>query len=562
MMDGRALSLSNAGPGKAMTSEVPEPNKQDGDRQPKSPPAGSWLRSSRERPKVALIEGPRPRLLAETRALLRVRLRGASLMLFLGAGLFVAWSVVTGNWVAGGDPFFVAWHLGIFAVGIAGAAIFSSPIGVTLGQLRLAEALIFGMPAFFVLALDFRAVPEAGGSSQIDLALTPWMLIIFAYALFIPNTPRRAAAVICALGVAPEASALIRIFRFPPVDSSQAVDQLTQNVLLMTIAVVAAIYGAHLINALRHEAFEARKLGQYHLKRLIGSGGMGEVYLAEHHLLKRPCAIKVIRPGKETDPKVLERFEREVQATAKLSHWNTVEIFDYGRTDDGTFYYVMEFLPGMNLRDLVERYGPLPHERTIHFLWQTCRALREAHRTGLIHQDIKPGNIFAAERGGVYDVAKLLDFGLALPLDDRRIALRGDAIVGSPLFMSPEQILGDSDPDARSDIYSLGAVGYFLLCGRPPFEGNKPIRVMIAHAHDEVVAPSHWRPDVPPDLQGVVMRCLAKQPDDRFPDAESLMEALQACRLADEWTQQRAAAWWLEVESRSPAETTLSSTSE
>ncbi len=543
-------------------SAAPEPNTQGGNHALETPLGGSRLGKGRERPKIALVEGPRPRLLAETRQLLRVRLRGASLMLFLGAGLFVAWSVVTGNWVADGEPVFVALHLTIFAVGAAGAAVLSSRIAVTLGQLRLAEALIFGLPAVFVLALDFRTVPESSGPSPIELSLAPWMLIIFAYALFIPNTPRRAATVICTLGMAPVASALICIGRYPPLDSSEAVDQLTQNVMLVTIAIVAAIYGTHLINTLRREAFEARKLGQYHLKRLIGSGGMGEVYLAEHHLLKRPCAIKVIRPGKEADPKVLARFEREVQATARLSHWNTVEIFDYGRTDDGTFYYVMEYLPGMTLRDLVERHGPLPHERAIHFLWQTCRALREAHAAGLIHRDIKPSNILAAERGGIYDVAKLLDFGLALPLNERRIALRGDAILGSPLFMSPEQILGECDPDARSDIYSLGAVGYFLLCGRPPFEGNRPIQVMIAHAHDEVVPLSRWRPDIPSEIQHVIIRCLAKRPEDRYPDAESLMEALQACPLEDEWTQQRAAVWWLEIESLRPAETTVGSTFE
>ena len=145
---------------------------------------------------------------------------------------------------------------------------------------------------------------------------------------------------------------------------------------------------------------------------------MGEVYLAEHQMMKRPCAIKLIRPNKARDPRALARFEREVRATAKLSHWNTVEIFDYGRTDDGTFYYVMEYLPGLSLSELVERHGPLPPERVIYLLEQTCDALRKAHAAGLVHRDIKPGNIFAAIRGGVYDVAKLLDFGLAKPIAD------------------------------------------------------------------------------------------------------------------------------------------------
>src|SRR5688572_18036212 len=176
-------------------------------------------------------------------------------------------------------------------------------------------------------------------------------------------------------------------------------------------------------------------MGQYKLKQLIGSGGMGEVYLAEHQLMKRPCAIKVIRPEKAGDPKVLARFEREVQATARLSHWNTIDIFDYGRADDGTFYYVMEYLPGMNLSELVRKHGPLPAGRAIYLIRQACDALQEAHDLGLVHRDIKPANIFAASRGGVCDVVKLLDFGLAKPLADLGAAhlTAEGTITGSPL---------------------------------------------------------------------------------------------------------------------------------
>jgi serine/threonine protein kinase len=202
------------------------------------------------------------------------------------------------------------------------------------------------------------------------------------------------------------------------------------------------------------DAIKAKELGQYKLKRLLGSGGMGEVYLAEHLLMKRPCAIKMIKPEKAGDPRVLARFEREVRATAKLSHWNNIDIFDYGRAADGTFYYVMEFLPGMNLGDLVRRFGPLAPERVIHLMRQTCDALAEAHGAGLIHRDIKPANIFAAERGGHKDIAKLLDFGLVKPITniDQGSLTQEGALTGSPLYMSPEQATGDADPDARSDI--------------------------------------------------------------------------------------------------------------
>ena len=279
---------------------------------------------------------------------------------------------------------------------------------------------------------------------------------------------------------------------YPVMAEHTTTDQVTGLLLMFALAGGGSVLGVDIIGGLRREAFEARQLGQYRLTRRIGAGGMGEVYLAEHQLLKRPCVVKLIRPDKSGDPKNVARFQREVRATAKLSHWNTVEIFDYGSTADGTFYYVMEYLPGMSLGEIVERFGPMSPERVIYLLEQACDALSEAHAAGLIHRDIKPANIFAAKRGGVYDVAKLLDFGLVKPLvDDEPIHLTIEgAIAGSPLFMSPEQAVGDSQPDARSDIYALGAVGYYLLTGRPPFQSDKAIKVMLAHAHDPVVPPS------------------------------------------------------------------------
>jgi len=234
--------------------------------------------------------------------------------------------------------------------------------------------------------------------------------------------------------------------------------------------------------------------------------------------------------------------------TARLSHWNTVEIFDYGRTEDGTFFYVMEYLPGLSLEDLLERHGPLAPERVVHLIRQVCQGLREAHGMGLIHRDIKPDNLFVAQRGGLYDVAKLLDFGLVKPVAETSSArlTRDGAISGTPLFMSPEQALGRDDLDARSDIYSLGAVAYAMITGRPPFGGSNPLEVMIAHAHDEVALPSQLQADVPADLERVVLRCLAKRPEERFQNAESLEQALAECAAANRWTQAHAARWWTE----------------
>ncbi len=292
--------------------------------------------------------------------------------------------------------------------------------------------------------------------------------------------------------------------------------------------------------------------GPYRLKEKLGAGGMGEVYEAEHTLLKRPCAIKFIRPGRDADEVALDRFEQEVRATAKLTHWNTIEIYDYGHTSDGTFYYVMELLPGLNLGELVKHHGPVLPERAVHFLRQVCGALREAHGTGLVHRDITPVNIFAAKRGGVHDVAKLLDFGLVKQLTSeeagRPSTVPKGHFSGSPLYMSPEQATAYEEADERSDIYSLGAVAYYLLTGNPPFSGKTPLQVLAAHERDDVVAPSRLQTDLPDDLEGIVLRCLEKDPNDRFQDVRTLRQAFNGCDCANGWTEERAAAWWREIE--------------
>ena len=271
--------------------------------------------------------------------------------------------------------------------------------------------------------------------------------------------------------------------------------------------------------------------------RIRVAGAAAVAALAGAYLL-RPELVQWVGEPRFDGIKPLDVFEVD-----------NVEIFDYGRTEDGTYYYVMEYLPGMSLGDLVERYGPLPPGRAVYLLRQVALALQEAHEAGLIHRDIKPSNIFAARRGGMDDVAKLLDFGLVRPAATASSPRTSDEgqILGTPLYMSPEQATNSRPLDARSDIYSLGAVAYYLLTGRPPFDAGNAIEAIIAHARDPVVPASQIRDEVPADLDAVVLRCLAKDPMERFPDAESLEIALGRCACASSWDKALARQWWNDV---------------
>jgi serine/threonine-protein kinase len=300
----------------------------------------------------------------------------------------------------------------------------------------------------------------------------------------------------------------------------------------------------------RKERRDAWRLGPYTLTEKLGEGGMGVVYLARHAMLRRPAAIKLLRPDRPGTAS-LARFEREVQLTARLTHPNTIRIFDYGRTPDGIFYYAMEYLDGASLADVIDASGPMPPGRVIHILEQAAGALAEAHRVGLIHRDIKPANIFLTEQGGVPDVAKVLDFGLVKQVGAAdahestlpRISL-ADSITGTPLYMAPESITTPDKVDARTDLYALGAVGYFLLTGRHVFTGRTALEVCGHHLLSEPTPPSvRLGARVPADLEALILSCLAKDPADRPADARALQTALRACRDAGAWSEEDARAW-------------------
>jgi serine/threonine-protein kinase len=316
----------------------------------------------------------------------------------------------------------------------------------------------------------------------------------------------------------------------------------------MLIGVCLSLAGAHILNRLGTELSEAKQMGQYRIAEKLGEGGMGEVYFAEHQLLKRPCALKLIKSEVARNPIAQARFEREVRSAASLSHPNVVAIFDYGHTTDGSFYYVMEYLPGMSLAKMLQDFGPIPPARAIYLLRQICAGLVEAHSLGLVHRDLKPANVFLAMRGGEADVVKVLDFGLVkLTQDPAASQLTADMTVsGTPHFMSPEQATASRELDTRSDIYAIGAIGYLMVTGEPPFDGENAMDIMIKHARDPVVPPSQRGFEIPSDLETVLLHCLEKKPSDRFASVKEVMRALDACVSAGKWTMNRAEAWWLQ----------------
>jgi serine/threonine protein kinase len=316
---------------------------------------------------------------------------------------------------------------------------------------------------------------------------------------------------------------------------------------------------ARLQRAMRQAVLEAKQLGQYTLEEKMGAGGMGVVYRGRHALLRRPTAVKLLDPAKTNDL-AIARFEREVQLTSQLSHPNTIAVYDYGRTPEGVFYYAMEYLEGITLDTLVGRKGPLPDGRVIRVLVQVCGSLREAHGVGLIHRDIKPANIMLTRRGGLFDFVKLLDFGLVKAVDTagEQALTAANALAGTPLYMAPESIENPDRVDPRCDLYSLGAVGYFLLTGKPVFEGQSVLEICRQHVSAPPVPPSErlGRP-VAPDLERVVLACLAKRPEDRPASATDLAARLAACTPSTPWTDADAEAWWLAYATQQQAKTTL-----
>ncbi|MEM9190337.1 MAG: serine/threonine-protein kinase [Myxococcota bacterium] len=330
-----------------------------------------------------------------------------------------------------------------------------------------------------------------------------------------------------------------------PVDTPMILSPATDVVVWWTLTSIVSFAVARIFYGLRREVAEAKRLGQYTLGRRIGGGGMGEVYEATHAMMQRPSAIKLLTNTHREDH--LRRFEREVQLTTRLTHPNTIIIYDYGRTDEGVFYYVMELLEGASLHEVVETTGPQPEARVAAVLLQVLAALEEAHSVGLIHRDVKPANILLCKRGGAFDVAKLLDFGLVKDVaSESDVEITSEAVVaGTPLYMSPEAIRSPDEVDARSDLYSLAAVGYYMLTGRHVFAGKSVVEVCSHHLHTDPEPPSNYV-EISEALETLLLRGLEKDPDARPSSAREFAESLQASGFEIEWDREQAAKWWKE----------------
>jgi serine/threonine protein kinase len=511
----------------------------------------------------------------ETRSYLQSRLMTLSALMFWSfvvflGGLSVMYASYPTIEPAWNRVIFLSSTVGlVMLAGIWRLALARRPL--TMAQLNLIDmayaggtGLLFGLGGY--LATDFRPAPYA--------TLLYACLTVLSRAIVVPSTPKRT-LVMAGLSFGPFMLAAVVIsFRADVL----ALLGMPGPALVLSVLVICAstallaATGSHTTYGLRVKASAAMQLGQYTLDRKIGSGGMGDVYVAHHVLLRRATAIKLLQPDR-VGAENLDRFEQEVHHISQLSHPNTVTLFDYGRNPEGVFYYAMEYLDGLNLQQLVEREGGLPARRVAEILAQVCGSLQEAHGRDVIHRDIKPANIILCERGGMPDVAKVVDFGLAKPVEPESGDAHQQAVAGTPGYLAPEvaSIVVDRAEGrprsagpirAPSDIYALGAVGYFLLVGKRLFDGDNAIDVCRKHA-TEAPTPLAEVANAPDQLATLIMACLAKEPAAR-PSAEALAKALRAIDC-DDWDEARARGWWLDFRRKqrlvpTPNDTTLSIT--
>jgi eukaryotic-like serine/threonine-protein kinase len=377
-------------------------------------------------------------------------------------------------------------------------------------------------------------------------------IVILVSSMIIPSTPRKTLIVsLVAASMDPLAVWIAHLRGLPVPSFVNTMILYSPNYACALVAVVPSHVLQHIGRRLR----EAQELGSYKLVEPLGHGGMGEVWRAQHRLLAREAAIKLVRPellgaSNEVEAKMmLRRFEREAQATAALCSPYTIRVFDFGVSGDGTFYYVMELLSGRDLESLIREFGPIPADRTFYLLKQICQSLAEAHARGLVHRDVKPANIYVCRMGLEYDFVKVLDFGLVKfngKKSMQNTLMTGDhATTGTPAFMAPEIILGEAQVDRRADVYALGCVAYYLLTGELVFEADTPMKMFLQHVQTQPVPPSQRTElPVPRELDDLILACLEKDPDKRPQDAEQVLQMARRCRTCITWDSDAAKNWW------------------
>ena len=398
----------------------------------------------------------------------------------------------------------------------------------------------------FALGLFRHAAPWTG--SEFARQLSPVVIPILVFASLIPAAPKTALLAFFA-AAATDPLALALLYSHKPLPSAIEV------LFLVASPLLAAGVGYKIsrsVHRLSEGIVKAREVGSYHLVERLGVGGMAEVWRADHRMLARPAAIKLIRPqillqhGPRDAERLLRIFAREAQTTASLRSPHTIQVYDFGLTREGAFFYVMELLSGLDLKTLVEQFGRQPAERVAYLMAQVCHSLAEAHDRNFVHRDVKPANIFTCHSGNDYDFVKVLDFGLVMDRHPTPEEIEDEQrLVGTPMVMAPEMVRFQTAVDARADLYALGCVGYWLLTGKPVFEASTRHDILIMHAHQKPVVPSK-RIDVAlhSGLEGLVMACLEKNPNRRPQSARELKEALLGLSFEHSWSAERARLWW------------------
>jgi hypothetical protein len=469
--------------------------------------------------------------------------------LIASAAFFAAAFLIAALWpaLAVPPPSFtrpdVLFHLAAIAVLLLMWLAARQP-GLSETALRRADEV--GTIAALVLYACMAASMPLAWRPEMLLALIVNSILLYRAAI-VPSGPVRTAWISGLASLPVPALAYFRYASAAPAETSRGA-AVAYAFLWALLGVVLSTLVSYVTFRLRRSVARSRRLGQYTLIEKLGEGGMGVVYRAEHEMLRRPTAIKLLPPARAGEEN-LKRFEREVQLTARLTSPHTVSVFDFGRTPDGLFYYVMEYLDGVDLERLVRESGALPPGRAVRILRHVCESLAEAHGIGLIHRDIKPANILLCERGGVPDVAKLVDFGLVKDLtragDPEQTA--EDVLSGTPQYMAPEAIRNAGSADPRSDLYAVGAVAYYLLTGTPVFSGRSPLETIHHHLQTAPEPPSRrlGKP-LPESLEALVLSCLDKDPDGRPESARALLRSLDACQDVEPWDELEAQRWWRE----------------